>query len=87
MDESIFRGIFLWKKVVAVVRPLIDRKECILLPASLVCGNPKVPHKFTSLFTMLEFPYMPASIVFRNKINIITIRCGELRIRSVLFGR
>ena len=55
-------GFFL-KKVVAVVRPLIDKRECILLPASLVCGIPKGPHTFLSLVPMLEFPSMPASIV------------------------
>ena len=54
---------FFWKKVAAVARPLIDKKECILLPASLVCGIPKGPHTFPSLVPMLEFPSMPASIV------------------------
>ena len=63
MDESMFRGIIFWKKLVAVVRPLIDRKECILFPASLVCGIPKGPHTFPSFFPMLDFLSMPASIV------------------------
>ena len=60
-----FRGIF-WKKVVAVVRPLIDKKECIILPALLVCGTPKVPHTFPSLVPMLKVPSMTASIVSFN---------------------
>ena len=54
---------FFWKKLVAVMRPLIDKKECILLPASLVCGTPKGPHTFLSLVPMLEFPSMPEIIV------------------------
>ena len=54
---------FFWEKAVAVVRPLIDRKECILLPASLVCGIPKGPHKFPSFVSMLEFSSMPSSTV------------------------
>ena len=54
---------FFWKKVVAVVRPLIDKKECIILPALLVCGTPKGPHSFPSLVPMLEFPSMPEIIV------------------------
>ena len=54
---------FFLKKVVVVVRPLIDKKECILLPASLVCGTPKGPHTFTSLVPMLKFPSMPEIIV------------------------
>ena len=55
-------GIF-WKKVVVVVRSLIDKKGCILLLASLVCGTPKGQHTFPSLVSMLEFPSMPAIIV------------------------
>ena len=62
MDESMFRGIFL-EKLGAVVRPLIDRKECIILPSALVCGIPKGPHIFPSFVLMLEFPSMPESIV------------------------
>ena len=58
-----FRGIFFWKKVVVVVSPPIEKKECILLPASLVCGTPKGPHTFPSLVPMLEFLSMPAIIV------------------------
>ena len=54
---------FFWKKVVAVVRPLIDKKGCILLPALLVCGTPKGPHTFPLLVPMLKFPSIPASIV------------------------
>ena len=54
---------FFWKKAVVVVSPLIDKNECILLPASLVCGTPKGPHKFPLLLPMLEFPSMPAIIV------------------------
>ena len=54
---------FFWKKVVSVVRPLIDRKDCILLPVSLVCGIPKKPHTFPSFVPMLEFPSVPASIM------------------------
>ena len=46
-----------------MVRPLIDKKKCIILPALLLCGIPKGPHKFTSLVPMLDFPSMPASIV------------------------
>ena len=42
-----------------VVRPLIDKKECILLPASLVCGTPKGTRIFPSLVPMLEFPSIP----------------------------
>ena len=52
---------FFWKKVVAVVRPLLNRKECILLPESLVCGISKGPHTFPSFLPMLEFPSVPAS--------------------------
>ena len=54
---------FFWKKVVVVVRPMIDKKECILLPASLVRGTPKGTHIFPSLVPMLGFPSMPAIIV------------------------
>ena len=54
---------FFWKKVVVVVRPLIDRKEYILLLESLVCGIPKGPHTFPSFVPMLEFPSVPASTV------------------------
>ena len=43
-----------------MVRPLIDKKECILLPASLVCVTPKGPHIFTSLVPLLEFSSIPA---------------------------
>ena len=46
--------------MVVVVRPLIDKKECILFPASLVCGTPKGAHIFLSLVPMLEFPSIPA---------------------------
>ena len=46
-----------------MARPLIDKKECILLPASLVCGIPKGMHTFLSLVPMLEFLSMPASIL------------------------
>ena len=63
MDGFMFRRIFFWKKVVVVVRPLIDKKECILLPASLVCGIPKGRHIFPLLVPMLKFLSMPASIV------------------------
>ena len=62
MDESMLRGIFL-EKGVAVVRLLIDKKERMLLPVSLVCATPKGMHTFPSLVPMLEFPFMPASIV------------------------
>ena len=55
-------GFFL-KKVVVLVRPLIDKKECILLPESLVCGNPKRPHIFLSIVPMLKLPSMPEIIV------------------------
>ena len=51
---------FFWKKVVVMVRPLIDKKECIILPASLVCGTPKGPHIFPPLVPMLELPSIPA---------------------------
>ena len=54
-----FRRIF-WKKVVVVVSPLIDKKECILLLVLLVCGTPKGAHTFPSLVPMLEFPSIPA---------------------------
>ena len=57
-----FRRI-LWKKAVVVVRPLIDKKECILLPALLVCGTSKGRHTFPPLVPMLELPSMPAIIV------------------------
>ena len=46
-----------------MVRPLIDKQECILLPALLMCGTPKGPHKFPSLVPMLELLSMPAIIV------------------------
>ena len=55
-----FRRIFFGKKVVVVVMPLLDKKECIILPASLVCGTPKGPHIFLSLVPTLEFPSIPA---------------------------
>ena len=46
--------------MVVVVRPLIGKKECIILPASLVCGTPKGTHIFPSLVPMLKFPSIPA---------------------------
>ena len=55
--------VFFWKKVVVVVRPMIDKKECILITASLVCGTPKGPHTFPSLVPMIKFPSMSAIIV------------------------
>ena len=45
------------------MRPLIDKKECIILPASLVCGTTKGSHTFPLLVPMIEFPSMPAIIV------------------------
>ena len=44
---------FFWKKVVAVMRPLVDRKEYIILPESLVCGISKGPYTFPSFIPML----------------------------------
>ena len=52
-----------WKNVVAVVRPLIDRKEFILLPVALVCGIPEGQHTFPSFVPMLKFPSVPVSTV------------------------